>query len=158
MSKIFQFKQEMLIPFSHEEVFTFFSKAQNLEKVTPPQLSFKIKTKLPIKMQKGSIIDYQIKLFGLPFNWRSEISVWEPPYRFVDAQLKGPYKKWVHLHEFEQKNNGTLMRDIVDYELFVQPVAPIVNALFVRRQIEAIFRYRTEQLDKIFEKNLINES
>ena len=110
-------KMETLVPGSMETVFDFFSSAENLERITPPELGFKILNPLPIKMEQGTLIDYRIRLFGIPLKWQTLISKWEPKRQFVDEQLKGPYAQWVHTHSFEATNNGILMRDEVNYRL-----------------------------------------
>lgn len=135
-----------------EEVFTFFSKAENLNEITPPDLQFKIITPLPIEMHKGTLIDYKIKLNGIPMKWRTLISAWEPPYRFVDEQLKGPYVKWIHEHRFEARGNETIMYDTVE---FLSPgwiLEPIVNAIFVQHKVEGIFKYREQRMQQLFPK------
>ncbi len=137
---------------SLEEVFGFFSKAENLNEVTPKDLSFSFLTPTPIKMHVGTLIDYQIKLFGIPFGWRTLISDWEPPYRFVDQQLKGPYRFWHHEHTFEQCDGYVLMRDRVS---FLSPggfLEGFFNWLFVERQVKKIFAYRTECFEARFGK------
>ena len=96
---------------STEEVFSFFSDARNLEKLTPNTLRFRILTRHPILMQVGTLIDYSIRLYGVTLRWRSEITAWEPPFRFVDKQLKDPYKTWIHEHKFQSLNGYTLVSD-----------------------------------------------
>lgn len=150
MSKDYLFRQETFIPQPLDEVFTFFSKAENLEKVTPPKLKFKIRTPLPINMQQGTLIDYQIRLLGLPFKWRTEITAWEPPFRFQDVQLKGPYRKWQHTHFFSAVDGGTQMSDEVVYQIPLSTISNLTNALFIRKQIASIFEYRKEQMDTLF--------
>ncbi len=130
--------------------FSFFSDTANLDKITPSWLNFKILTPLPIKMQKGAIIDYQLKLYGLPVKWRTEITEWEPPHRFVDVQVSGPYHLWVHEHIFEELDGSTRMIDRVQYAAPGGPLEPIVHTLFVRRDVERIFNYREAALAKIF--------
>jgi len=133
-----------------EEVFEFFSNAENLNKVTPQGLSFKILTPSPIKMFKGTLIEYRIKLSGIPFNWKTEILTWEPPFRFVDSQIKGPYKVWIHEHTFEFIDGKTVMTDTVE---FLSPgwiFEPIINKLFVEKKVKEIFEYRTKVLNDIF--------
>ncbi|MFZ4614186.1 MAG: SRPBCC family protein [Bacteroidia bacterium] len=133
-----------------EEVFEFFSKAENLNKVTPEGLSFKILTPLPIKMSKGTLIEYRIKLSGIPFNWKTEILAWEPPFRFIDSQIKGPYKIWIHEHTFEFIDGKTVMTDTVE---FLSPgwiFEPIINKVFVEKKVKEIFEYRTKVLNDIF--------
>jgi ligand-binding SRPBCC domain-containing protein len=132
------------------EVFDFFSRAENLNQLTPPELQFKILTPLPIHIQKNTQIDYKIKLSGIPFNWRTRITAYEPPYRFVDEQEMGPYKIWHHEHRFEDKGDFVLMTDRVQ---FLSPgwfLEPIINKLFVEPRVRAIFEYRTQQLKKLF--------
>lgn len=129
------------------EVFDFFSQAENLQELTPPWLHFQVRTPLPIEMRQGCLIDYRIRLRMIPMLWRSEITVWEPPYRFVDEQRRGPYRRWVHEHAFESQGEGTLVRDRIEYDV---PGGRIVHWLCVRRDIERIFRYRREKLAAIF--------
>jgi len=130
------------------EVFAFFSDAGNLERITPPELAFRILTPTPIDVREGALIDYRLRLFGVPFGWRTRISLWEPPFRFVDEQLRGPYRTWIHLHEFEASGAGTRMTDRVEYRLpghpFAGPVMPLV-----RRQLDRIFRYRARVIGEI---------
>jgi ligand-binding SRPBCC domain-containing protein len=146
-----QLVTETIIRRNINEVFDFFSKAENLNALTPPELSFKILTPLPIQIKQGALIDYRIKLSGIPFNWQTEICVWQPPFRFVDQQLKGPYKIWHHEHKFEETAEGyTKMTDTVT---FLSPgwiLEPLINKLFVGKKVQEIFNYRTEQLLKLF--------
>jgi len=146
-----------VVPRPIDEVFAFFADAGNLEELTPPWLSFSIVTPRPIEMTEGALIDYRLRVHGLPLSWRSEITAWEPPHRFVDEQLKGPYRLWHHEHLFESDSqNGaageadpgeqTRVIDRVDYavlfDLLVHP--------FVRRDVEKIFDYRQERLRELF--------
>lgn len=132
------------------EVFDFFSKAENLNMLTPPELSFKIHTPLPINMFKGALIDYQIKLQGIPFSWKTEICEWQPPYLFADKQLKGPYRLWHHTHSFVEVNGKTEMTDKVEYLSPGWILEPIIHALFVKKKVEQIFAYRKKRLDELF--------
>jgi ligand-binding SRPBCC domain-containing protein len=133
-----------------EEVFQFFSKAENLNLLTPPELSFKILTPLPIKMQAGTLIDYRIKLNGIPFNWRTEISTWKVNECFVDQQLKGPYKIWHHTQSFTAVNEGTLMIDEVKYLSPGWILEPLIEKFFIKKKVEGIFDYRNSKLKEIF--------
>jgi ligand-binding SRPBCC domain-containing protein len=143
-------KTETTIDAPLDEVFDFFSKAENLERITPPELSFKILTPLPIVMKAGALIDYKIKLGIFPMNWRTEITVWEPGVRFVDSQLKGPYKKWIHEHRFEARGDKTYMSDQIDYEVPGGPLAPIIHALFIKKKVAGIFDHRQTVIEEIF--------
>ena len=126
-----------------EDVFPFFADAHNLQSLTPPFLHFTIRSKGPIAMHEGTLIEYQIKLHGIPLGWRTRIDVWEPPLRFVDRQLRGPYRLWRHEHRFEQQGDSTMVVDEVAYS--VLGGAPI-NALLVRPDLRRIFAYRRSQL------------
>lgn len=126
-----------------DEVFPFFADARNLEAITPPFLSFSVLTEGPIEMREGALIDYRIKLRGLPMGWRTRIDLWEPPLRFVDTQLRGPYRLWRHEHRFERLGSDTLVIDHVAYRVLGgRPV----EALLVRPDLRRIFTYRREQL------------
>jgi ligand-binding SRPBCC domain-containing protein len=142
-----------LIRRDRDEVFAFFSDACQLENITPPFLKFKILTPRPIELKKGALIDYSIRLRVVPITWRTEISEWEPPFRFADRQLNGPYKQWIHEHTFESVPEGTLVRDRVHYICPGGPFSPLVHALFVKRDVVNIFKYRQKRLDEI-----LNES
>jgi len=150
MHKDYVLETETWLPAPLEEVFDFFKKAENLQQLTPPWLDFQILTPLPVEMKQGALIDYRLKLYGVPLQWRTEISLWEPPFRFVDAQLQGPYRKWVHTHTFEAVNGGTLMRDRVEYRLPGGVLAPLAHRLFVKRNVKAIFQFREARITEIF--------
>ena len=141
-------EREVELPLPQEEVFRFFSDAANLAVITPPELQFQIVTPLPIDMRRGALIDYRLGLFLVRFAWRTEIVEWDPPQRFVDVQLKGPYRKWVHTHEFVPTPHGTRMRDHVEYEL---PFAAFgkLGLPIVRMQLKRIFDYRARAIERI---------
>jgi ligand-binding SRPBCC domain-containing protein len=131
------------------EVFVFFADAANLERITPPELSFHVVTPQPICIQQGTLIDYQLKLRGFPVNWRTVISVWNPPYEFIDEQLKGPYKQWIHRHTFtELEKNKTLIEDEVSYRLPFEPLGDATHFL-VRRELNYIFDFRQKAVAEI---------
>ena len=121
------------------ETFAFFADAFQLEMITPPGLHFHVITAPPIEMAEGTLIDYGLKMQGVPLRWQSKISAWDPPHRFVDEQLRGPYRWWHHEHRFEAEANGTRVYDQVDYGV---PGGWLVHALFVHRQLRSIFHYR----------------
>ena len=143
--------RKTLIKKNISEVFDFFSKAENLDRLTPSHLGFKIITKLPVEMKVGTLIDYKIKLNGIPFRWQSVISKWEPPYLFEDKQLKGPYKIWIHEHKFEDKGDSTLMTDTVHYLSPGGIFEFIPHNLIVKRKLEEILDFREKTLKSIFE-------
>lgn len=138
------------LPRPRDEVFAFFADAHNLERITPPSLRFRILTPDPIELGPGALIEYRLSLFGVPFGWRTIIEAYEPGRRFVDVQLAGPYRRWRHVHEFEDARGGTLMRDRVEYELPLGPLGRLAHALLVRRQLRAIFDFRREVVGAIF--------
>ena len=133
-----------------EEVFDFFSKPENLSKITPAKMGFNVLTPSPIKMQRGALIEYTIRVFGFPLRWRTLITAYEPPKKFVDEQLKGPYSFWHHTHTFEEKDGGTLIRDELKYAIPFGILGRIVHALYVKYDIRSIFKYRQKILDDIF--------
>lgn len=140
---------QLRVPQTREDVFPFFGDAFNLERITPPELDFHIITAPPIEMREGARISYRLSLWGVPFSWETVISCWEPPYRFVDEQISGPYRRWVHGHEFVPTPNGTLIYDHVDYELPLSPFGDLLHPV-LRRQLARIFRYRHEVLHELF--------
>lgn len=146
---IHNFSGEIWLPVPPEQVFPFFADAANLEAITPPWLNFRIVTPQPILMKAGALIDYRLRVRGFPMRWRTLISVWEPPYRFVDEQLKGPYRQWIHEHTFEPKDGGTLARDRVQYAV---PFDALVHRLWVKPDIETIFAHRERVLRERFGK------
>ncbi|RME80825.1 MAG: CDP-paratose 2-epimerase [Caldilineae bacterium] len=150
MGRRFKLEQIQIIPKPRSEVFAFFADARNLERLTPDFLGFQILTPGPIEMKAGASIDYSIRLYGVSLKWRTRIEAFEPESRFVDTQIKGPYRYWHHLHEFEEVERGTRMRDIVDYELPLGPLGTVARALFVRKSLERIFGYRRQAVIEIF--------
>lgn len=135
-------QQTTRIPAPLESVFPFFSQAANLGALTPPTLSFAIRTPEPIAMDEGTTIDYRIRLRGLPLSWRTVIEAWDPPHRFVDAQHAGPYASWFHEHRFVAEGNHTRMEDRVWYSPPLGPVGLAAHTVSIRPQLRAIFRYR----------------
>lgn len=144
-------KREQWLATPLEEVFAFFSDASNLEVLTPPWLRFRVVTPTPIKMRSGALIEYRIEWRVVPIRWITEIVEWSPPYRFVDVQVRGPYKLWHHTHSFSAVDGGTLMSDIVRYALPLGPIGALAHKLAVRRDVERVFDYRAEQIAALFE-------
>jgi ligand-binding SRPBCC domain-containing protein len=138
---------EQLLARRLAEVFPFFAEARNLERITPPWLRFEVLTPGPIAMRAGALIDYRLRWRGLPLRWRTEIEVWEPPHRFVDRQLRGPYLLWRHEHRFVEQEGRTLAVDRVDY---AAPGGRPVHRLIVDRDVRRIFAHRRKALAAIF--------
>ncbi len=137
------------------EVFEFFADAGNLQELTPQFLNFHVVTPTPIAMHVGTTIDYRLRMHGFPMKWRSLISAWEPPFRFVDEQVQGPYSFWHHEHTFEERDGGTLIHDAVDYGV---PGGWLIHALFVKRDLTSIFHYRTQMMQQRFGGHVIAPS
>ena len=132
-----------------EEVFAFFSDAANLAVLAPASVGFRLLTPFPIRMTPGTLLDYRLRLFGVPVRWRTRIELVEPPARFVDVQLAGPYRRWRHEHSFREIPGGTLIADAVDYELPLGALGTLAHALFVRRTLEHIFDYRRTRVAEL---------
>jgi len=137
------------LPLPPEQAFEFFSDPFNLEAITPPSLHFKVLTPAPIPMGAGTLIDYRLRLHGVPVRWQTEILDWEPGVSFRDVQLSGPYALWDHTHTFEAGPGGdTVMRDTVIYEIPFGPLGRIAQALFVRRDLERVFDHRSAEISR----------
>jgi ligand-binding SRPBCC domain-containing protein len=134
------------LPASRDAVFSFFADARNLERLTPPWLHFRILTPGTIDMRTGAQIDYRILLHGIPLRWQSAITAWDPPRAFIDEQVRGPYRRWVHTHAFEEEHGGTRVRDSVEFDV----IASWLTGWFVMRDLRKIFAYRHETLVRIF--------
>ena len=131
------------------EAFAFFADARGLEAITPAWLAFRVVTPAPIEMRPGALIDYRLRLHGVPVRWRTRIEVWEPGERFVDVQVSGPYRLWHHTHEFDDDGEGgTVIRDTVRYALPLGPLGALARMLFVRRDLERIFDFRRDAVER----------
>ena len=138
--------REQLLPGTPEDVFPFFADAANLEAITPPLLKFSIVTPEPIEMRVGTLIQYRLKLHGLPISWLTSIQRWDPPYAFVDQQIKGPYALWHHTHTFvDDGAGGTRMTDTVRYALPLSPLSEFAMPL-VRKDLATIFDHRRDEV------------
>jgi ligand-binding SRPBCC domain-containing protein len=139
----------MSLPLQRARVFEFFSKAENLEKITPAELHFRILSPLPIQMRAGVRINYRLGLYGIPMTWVTEITRWNPPEEFIDEQRAGPYALWIHRHLFREDGKGnTSMEDRVDYKLPFYPLGEMAFPL-VRRQLRRIFNYRQQTVRRL---------
>lgn len=135
-------ERSQVLPGPREQVFGFFADAFNLEEITPPWLRFRILTPRPIAMAPGALIEYRLTLHRVTVRWLTRIELWEPGVRFVDQQVRGPYRLWRHTHTFEDHPEGTLVRDHVSYAIPFGPLGELAHGLFVRRDVERIFDHR----------------
>ena len=148
--KLYTLKRKQLIPFDRGTVFSFFKAPENLERITPSDVGFCIITPKPIKMQTGAVLDYTIKLAGIPVRWTTLITDYDEPFGFSDVSLKGPYSFWYHRHWFEESEEGTVMYDEVTYALPFGFLGRMVHSLWVRKQLDHIFDFRSKVIDEIF--------
>lgn len=148
--KTYHLDREQRVPRPLPEVFDFFSKAENLDQLTPPWLRFQIVTQTPITVQEGTVIDYHLRYRGLPVRWQTLIEVWAPGAQFVDRALKSPYALWRHTHTFAETPRGTLISDHVEYALPFGPFGQLAHAIMVHRDVNAIFDYRQQVIAELF--------
>jgi ligand-binding SRPBCC domain-containing protein len=144
---IYEFKSEIWLPRRIEEVFAFFAQPANLNSITPRWLSFRMVTPVPVEMRVGTSLDYRLRIRGFPVRWRSKITAWEPPHRFMDEQIRGPYRLWIHEQSFKLRDGGTLVRDHVRYAVLFDWA---LHKLVVRPDVERIFTYGIESLRRRF--------
>lgn len=147
---IYHIDTDVWVPRELDEVFAFFSDAFNLETLTPPRVNFHVITPAPIDLKAGALIDYKLRVNGIPLRWTTRIDTWNPPHEFSDSQLSGPYKLWHHTHRFSESRGGTKMTDHVDYELPFGPLGSLAHKLWVRRDVESIFTYREKIIRERF--------
>jgi ligand-binding SRPBCC domain-containing protein len=145
-------ESRLVLPAPRERVFEFFATPENLARITPGWLGFTLLTRGPISMEAGTVLDYRIRWLGFPFRWRSLIREYDPPYRFVDVQVIGPYARWEHRHVFLEEEGGTVVEDRVTYRLPLGPLGKLAHRVCVRRQLEAIFAYRQAQLQALLSR------
>jgi ligand-binding SRPBCC domain-containing protein len=137
-------ERSQVVPAGIDRAFAFFADASNLEAITPPWLGFRI-LEAPPKLERGSLLVYRLRLFGLPFRWRTEIVEWRPPFGFTDVQLAGPYRRWEHTHRLTPVDGGTEIYDHVVYRLPYEPLAGVLAPMTVSPWLRAIFDYRARQ-------------
>lgn len=146
--RTYQLQTQLWLPQPREEIFSFFCDPRNLDRLTPPWLHFELLTPRSIEMRAGTLLDYRLRLHGIPIRWQSEISAWEPPNRFVDRQTRGPYRQWVHEHTFSVHKGGTLVGDRVTYAV---PGGRIIQKLLVAPDLNRVFGYRHKMLKQLFD-------
>ena len=139
---VYTLLREQVLPLPPGEAFEFFADALNLETITPPWLHFRVVSPGPIDMRPEALIEYRLRLHGLPVRWLTRIEEWEPGRRFEDVQVRGPYRLWRHSHSFEPHEDGTLMRDLVRYSLPLGPLGRLAQVAVVRRDLDRIFDFR----------------
>ena len=142
----YRVETELWLPRARDQVFAFFADPRNLQRLTPTWLRFEILTPSE-SIHRGALLDYRLRLRGIPIRWQSEIEVWEPPYRFVDRQTRGPYSLWVHEHTFAEKDHGTLVSDKVEYRV---RGGRLVQKFLVEPDLQRIFQYRRGVLEELF--------
>ena len=142
--RVHELHREQVLPGTPQEVFPFFAEARNLEAITPPFLGFSVITPEPLEMRVGTLIQYRLRLHGVPLSWLTSIQALEPSSRFVDVQVRGPYALWHHTHTFESHPDGTLMRDVVRYALPLGALGELARVLLVQRDLDRIFDFRAE--------------
>ena len=147
---VYRLERQQIVPRPRDEVFAFFADARNLEMLTPDFLNFRILSPLPLEIRSGTLIDYQIRMGGVPMRWRTRIDMFEAPVRFVDVQLSGPYRCWRHVHEFHDAPGGSKVLDRVTYALPFGFLGSLAHRLLVRRTLERIFEYRQQRLAELF--------
>ena len=145
--KTYGLKKQLWLPQPREKVFEFFSDPYNLDHLTPAWLKFEILAPGPAEMQQGTLLNYRLRIRGIPIRWQSKITAWDPPSRFIDRQTKGPYSLWIHEHLFEDYQGGTLIEDNVEYAV---PGGSIVQKFFVEPDLERIFKHRHRVLEELF--------
>jgi ligand-binding SRPBCC domain-containing protein len=148
----FELRAEQWVPEVPEKVFPFFADAYNLERITPPFLGFHVRSVSTPEVGEGTVLRYRLRIHGIPVLWRSRIEDWQPPRRFVDRQLFGPYAAWHHTHDFVPERGGTLLRDTVRYRLRCAAVQHLPMLAWVHRNVRAIFTYRQEVIRSLFHR------
>lgn len=148
---MYKFEQEQILNKKLDEVFSFFTKPENLSLITPSWLKFEIKKKSTETMEENAEFNYTIKFHNIPLFWKTRIVKYDPPFVFVDEQLRGPYKKWVHTHTFEERGDKTVMHDKIEYDLYGWFLKSIIHKLFVKRSVQNIFEYRKSVIGEYFE-------
>jgi ligand-binding SRPBCC domain-containing protein len=146
---LYELRRELWVPSSLPAVFDFFSRAENLERITPPWMKFRILDPVPIEMKQGATIAYAIRVRGIPLRWLTEIERWSPPFEFVDVQAQGPYKFWRHTHRFSEVEGGVSIVDIVRYALPFGLLGGLVHRLQVARHLSQIFDYRAQRVREL---------
>jgi ligand-binding SRPBCC domain-containing protein len=147
--RVYSLRCTLLAACSITDTFRVFEDPYNLAKITPPWLKFEVTSKNRVVMAKNTEITYRIRWLGLPMHWKTVIRDYQPPHLFIDEQTEGPYRLWQHHHTFEEKAQGTLIGDHVDYSLPFGPLGGLAHAVMVRQQLLCIFEYRQKEIGKL---------
>jgi ligand-binding SRPBCC domain-containing protein len=143
MSRVHVLERSQRLELPAARAFEFYADALNLEAITPAWLRFRVASRCPIELREGALIEYRLRLHGLPIRWWTRIEVWEPPLRFVDVQLRGPYALWEHTHSFlPDGDDAVVIADRVRYALPFGIAGRLAHGAFVRRDLERIFDHR----------------
>jgi len=145
--KTYFLKSSIWLPAPRDRVFRFFGDPKNLQQITPQWLHFTVVRASSPEIGAGTVLDYKLRLRGVPIRWQSEITAWEPPLRFIDEQRRGPYRIWIHQHLFTEKDGGTQVEDLVEY---AAPGGRLVHRFLVRPDLEKIFAFRGQALQTLF--------
>ena len=148
--RAYTLRSEQFVPTPIDGVFPFFTQPENLERITPPSLHFSILSPSPVPMHVGAVVDYRIYLRCIPQRWRTRIVEYDPPFGFVDQQVRGPYQLWIHRHTFVPKGSGTVILDEVRYTLPFGPLGRLVHAVYVQHELNRIFAYRRSIIAQLF--------
>jgi ligand-binding SRPBCC domain-containing protein len=153
MMRIHTLEREQELPGTPAKVFGLFADARNLEAITPPLLRFEVITPGEVTMRVGTLIAYRLHLHGVPISWLTSIQDWDPPHRFVDQQVSGPFALWHHTHELSPSGpEGTLMRDTVRYAIGYGPLGELAHRVLVRRDLETIFDFRARKVEELLRR------
>ena len=147
---VYNLNRDLWVPRPLPDVFEFFSRADNLQRITPPWMMFRILTPGPIEMKEGAIIAYALRVRGIPLRWLTQIERWDPPFEFIDVQTKGPYKLWRHTHRFSAVEGGTLIVDTVEYALPFGVLGRLTHRIQVAQDLSRIFDYREHRVRELF--------
>jgi ligand-binding SRPBCC domain-containing protein len=148
--KVHELERSQRVAIPVAAAFEFYADTHNLEPMTPPWLHFRLTNEGPVGMERGTLLDYTLRLHGVPIRWTTRIDSWNPPDGFVDSQLKGPYSLWEHTHVFEPDGeSATIIHDRVRYAIPFGPLGALAHRLFVRRDLRRIFDYRAEAFTRL---------
>jgi ligand-binding SRPBCC domain-containing protein len=150
MSEAFELRRSQFVPAPLGEVFRFFEDPRNLEQITPPFLRFRVVSTSDEEVRLDTRIEYRLRWQIFPMRWNSRISEYEKNVMFADEMLRGPYRRWYHRHYFEEVEGGVEILDVVEYQLPLGPLGRVAHAVVVRRQLEEIFDYRHQMIQKLF--------